>query len=45
MISENDLTYNFPFVDTPPTYDKLGLNALYASDLILTPFAFTQLDF
>ncbi len=44
MIDDVTLPYDFLFVDAPPTYDNLVLNALHAADLILTPVAFTQFD-
>ena len=44
MLDGADLPYDFLFVDTPPTYDNIILNALHASDLIITPVAFTQFD-
>ena len=44
MIDDVTLPYDFLFVDAPPTYDNLVLNALHAADLVLTPVAFTQFD-
>lgn len=44
MIAASDLDYDFIFIDTPPTYDNLVLNALHASDMIITPVAFSQFD-
>ena len=45
ILSVSDLPYDFLFVDTPPTYDNIVLNAVNASDLIITPVAFSQFDF
>ena len=45
MIDDVTLPYDFLFIDAPPTYDNLVLNALHAADLILTPVAFTQFDY
>ena len=45
MLSVSDLPYDFLFVDTPPTYDNIVLNAVNASDLIITPVAFSQFDY
>jgi chromosome partitioning protein len=45
MLSVLDLPYDFLFVDTPPTYDNIVLNAVNASDLIITPVAFSQFDY
>lgn len=44
MIKESDLDYDFVFIDTPPTYDNIVVNALHASDMIITPVAFSQFD-
>lgn len=45
ILSVSDLPYDFLFVDTPPTYDNIVLNAVNASDLIITPVTFSQFDF
>jgi chromosome partitioning protein len=45
ILTAADLPYDFLFVDTPPTYDNIVLNAVNASDLIITPVAFSQFDY
>jgi chromosome partitioning protein len=45
ILSTSDRPYDFLFVDTPPTYDNIVLNAVNASDLIITPVAFSQFDY
>jgi chromosome partitioning protein len=45
ILDTSPLPYDFLFIDTPPTYDNIVLNALHASDLIITPVAFSQFDF
>jgi chromosome partitioning protein len=45
ILDASPLPYDFLFIDTPPTYDNIVLNALNASDLIITPVAFSQFDF
>ena len=45
MLQKTKLDYDFLFIDTPPTYDNIVINALNAADLILTPVAFSQFDF
>jgi len=37
--------YDFIVIDTAPTYDNLVINALLASDIILTPLKFSSFDF
>lgn len=44
MLAAEALPYDFLFLDTPPTYDNLVLNALHAADLILTPALFSRFD-
>ena len=38
------LPYDFAFIDCAPTYDNLVLNAVNASDLIITPVRMSQFD-
>ena len=45
ILDTTPLPYDFVFLDTPPTYDNLVLNAIHAADLIITPVAFSQFDF
>lgn len=45
ILEASALSYDFIFIDTPPTYDNIVLNALHASDLIITPVAFSQFDY
>jgi len=45
ILDASPLPYDFIFIDTPPTYDNIVLNALNASDLIITPVAFSQFDY
>ncbi len=45
ILDATPLPYDFLFLDTPPTYDNLVLNAIHAADLIITPVAFSQFDF
>jgi ATPases involved in chromosome partitioning len=45
ILDSSGLAYDFLFIDTPPTYDNIVLNALNASDLIITPVAFSQFDY
>jgi len=45
ILVSSDLSYDFLFIDTAPTYDNLVLNALNAADLIITPVAFSQFDY
>ncbi len=45
ILDASALPYDFLFIDTPPTYDNIVLNALHASDLIITPVAFSQFDY
>jgi chromosome partitioning protein len=45
ILAASDLGFDFLFIDTAPTYDNIVLNALNASDLIITPVAFSQFDF
>jgi len=45
ILETSALPYDFLFIDTPPTYDNIVLNALNASDLIITPVAFSQFDY
>ena len=44
MLAAEPLPYDFLFIDTPPTYDNIVLNALNAADLILTPALFSRFD-
>lgn len=37
--------YDYVVIDTAPTYDNLVINALLASDIILTPIKFSSFDF
>ena len=37
--------YDYVVIDTAPTYDNLVINALLASDIILTPLKFSSFDF
>ena len=37
--------YEYVVIDTAPTYDNLVINALLASDIILTPLKFSSFDF
>lgn len=37
--------YDYVVIDTAPTYDNLVINALLASDVILTPIKFSSFDF
>ncbi len=37
--------YDYIVIDTAPTYDNLVINALLASDIILTPLKFSSFDF
>jgi chromosome partitioning protein len=45
ILVASGLAYDFLFIDTAPTYDNIVLNALNASDLIITPVAFSQFDY
>jgi chromosome partitioning protein len=45
ILDASTLPYDFMFIDTPPTYDNIVLNALHAADLIITPVAFSQFDY
>jgi len=45
ILTASSLAYDFLFIDTAPTYDNIVLNALNASDLIITPVAFSQFDY
>ena len=45
ILTASALAYDFLFIDTAPTYDNIVLNALNASDLIITPVAFSQFDY
>ncbi len=45
ILDSSTLPYDFIFIDTPPTYDNIVLNALHASDLVITPVAFSQFDY
>lgn len=45
ILDASPLPYDFLFIDTPPTYDNLVLNAIHAVDLIITPIAFSQFDY
>lgn len=38
------MNYDFVIIDTAPNYDNLVINALQASDLILTPLEFTSFN-
>ena len=44
LISQVDEEYDFCFIDTAPTFDNIVLNALNASDLIITPVKLSQFD-
>lgn len=37
--------YDYIVIDTAPTYDNLVINALLASDIILTPIKFSSFDY
>ncbi|MCR5252568.1 MAG: AAA family ATPase [Treponema sp.] len=37
--------YDYVVIDTAPTYDNIVINALLASDIILTPLKFSSFDF
>ncbi len=37
--------YDYVIIDSAPTYDNIVINALIASDIILTPIRFTSFDF
>ncbi len=45
ILDSTPLPHDLIFIDTPPTYDNLVLNAIHAADLILSPVAFSQFDF
>lgn len=45
LLEDEPQPYDFLFIDTPPTYDNLVLNAFHAADMILTPVLFSQFDF
>jgi len=45
VLPEVSEAYDFCFIDTAPTCDNLVLNALMASDLILSPVQFSQFDY
>jgi chromosome partitioning protein len=45
IIAESRPIYDFILIDCAPTYDNLVLNAVCASDLILTPVRLSQFDF
>ena len=45
ITESSHLEYDFCIIDTAPTYDNLVLNSLHASDLIITPFRFSQFDY
>ncbi len=38
-------SYDFAFIDTAPTYDNLVLNAINASDFVITPVRFSRFDY
>lgn len=44
LIPQVNGLYDFCLIDTPPAFDNLVLNAITASDLIITPVRFSQFD-
>jgi chromosome partitioning protein len=45
LIEKEELPYDFIIIDTAPTYDNIVLNALNASDLIISPSKASQFDY
>lgn len=45
LLKPADGKYDLVLIDTAPTYDNITLNAINASDLIITPTNFSQFDF
>jgi chromosome partitioning protein len=45
MLADPKPGYDFILIDCAPTYDNLVLNAISASDLILTPVRLSQFDY
>jgi len=45
LIESSELPYDFLIMDSAPTYDNIVLNALNASDLIISPSKSSQFDY
>src|SRR6056297_1535257 len=45
LIEKAELLYDFIIIDTAPTYDNIVLNALNASDMIISPSRTSQFDY
>ena len=45
LIEKAELPYDFLIIDTAPTYDNIVLNALNASDVIISPSRTSQFDY
>lgn len=45
LISSVENSYDVVIIDTAPTYDNIVLNAVNASDYVITPINYSQFDF
>jgi len=45
LFQEEDLDYDYVLIDCGPTYDNLVLNAVNASNYVITPVRYTQFDY
>ncbi|MDC7234555.1 MAG: ParA family protein [Spirochaetales bacterium] len=44
MLPQVSESYDYCIIDSPPTWDNIVLNALYAADLVITPVSLAQWD-